>query len=1070
MSEKITLIELDVSVEALLKNGAKAQAELEKLKEEANLLKKSIKEGGVTTKTYADELALLETQGKKNTQQYKELEVTSSNFSKSQDESRQKLELVTNAISNQKKEHRANQNAITDFNKIVEKELGIITETDGSINQLNRALANNKNVYKNLTKEQQENEAIGGKLIKTIAEQNSEHKKSQSVLSQRTKTVQTAAEKEELLNSVLDKEVNSITEARKQTKILTQIRNDANANTKEGAELIEKINSQLNRNTDFVKDQADAYLKSKINIGNYKESILEAFEEIDANKKVLENEIETLEQLRKETTKGSAEWIFYGEKIKENEKQMETLTGSMRTMNDEASASSSLTQLLSGDFKGLAESSKKAGGGMKLFKSGVKGATTSMKSLTKSTLSFLLTPIGIVLALVVGAFLLVKNAMNRSEESTQKITRVFSAFGGIANTVLKALEPLGVFLIDTIVKAFELAGKAADGAMNLISDGLALIGFDEASKSVDNFNKSMKQGAKDAQTLKDAEAKLQEQQRKSGIIQKQYEKQAEDQRKIRDNTALSMAKREEANKRLGISLQNQLKEEKAIAVLGVVVAKKRIELIGATKDAKDKLAEAELNVADIVERVSSQESEQLTNINSLRKEANDKEIARQQGLLELFIANQGIKARTLAEELELNKQVSKKKVEILKKELANKNITRSKFDAELQNIQNEQLKQQADIAVESAKIELDAYVLANQSKIDNDLFFSDESLRIEQERLQGIADQQTAFAKTQLDKGVINQTEYNEAINEVDETHRLAKEEAQTLRKEAQTEADVIDLENQRILDEEKFNTDFEIQTERLRIAYEAEKEAAKKNGADTTLITKKYTNAKAKIENEALQTKLTANGTAFGQIAGLLGKESALGKAAALAQAGINVAQGVTKAIAQGGFAGIATGAVVAASGLKSVQKIMTTPTKFEKGGSFMIGGKRHHSGGTKFVGDDGTAFEAEKDERLFILNREASAALGPLLSDINKEYGGVALSNQSTYLQSGGEVLRSATTSQNIKVDAGKGIDYDLLAMKIGEANMQLPKPIVQVAVEDINTGQGNYAEVVDGANLRA
>jgi hypothetical protein len=49
--------------------------------------------------------------------------------------------------------------------------------------------------------------------------------------------------------------------------------------------------------------------------------------------------------------------------------------------------------------------------------------------------------------------------------------------------------------------------------------------------------------------------------------------------------------------------------------------------------------------------------------------------------------------------------------------------------------------------------------------------------------------------------------------------------------------ADIINLENQRILDEENYTTDYALQTERERIRYEAELAAAN-NRADTTLIT----------------------------------------------------------------------------------------------------------------------------------------------------------------------------------------------------------------------------------------
>jgi spore germination cell wall hydrolase CwlJ-like protein len=70
---------------------------------------------------------------------------------------------------------------------------------------------------------------------------------------------------------------------------------------------------------------------------------------------------------------------------------------------------------------------------------------------------------------------------------------------------------------------------------------------------------------------------------------------------------------------------------------------------------------------------------------------------------------------------------------------------------------------------------------------------------------------------------------------------------AQLVRDEAKKGADIINLENQRILDEENYTTDYALQTERERIRYEAELAAANKSGADTTLITAKHALAKEK-------------------------------------------------------------------------------------------------------------------------------------------------------------------------------------------------------------------------------
>lgn len=154
--------------------------------------------------------------------------------------------------------------------------------------------------------------------------------------------------------------------------------------------------------------------------------------------------------------------------------------------------------------------------------------------------------------------------------------------------------------------------------------------------------------------------------------------------------------------------------------------------------------------------------------------------------MDLFIAQQGIKAKTLQEELAIEEQVSKKKVDILKAELNNKKITKTQFDAAIQEEENNLAGKRAEIAVDNATRELQAYIRNNQSKLDNDKFFSDESLRIETERLDGIKKQQKINADAQLEAGTITRQEYNAAIDAIDEENRLAKLEVKTERDEAE--------------------------------------------------------------------------------------------------------------------------------------------------------------------------------------------------------------------------------------------------------------------------------------------
>jgi hypothetical protein len=95
--------------------------------------------------------------------------------------------------------------------------------------------------------------------------------------------------------------------------------------------------------------------------------------------------------------------------------------------------------------------------------------------------------------------------------------------------------------------------------------------------------------------------------------------------------------------------------------------------------------------------------------------------------------------------------------------------------------------------------------------------------------------------------------------------------------------ADIINLENQRILDEENYTTDYALQTERERIRYEAELAAANKSGADTTLQMPKRISQR-KIEENLQASKVAALGASLGIVSDILGKESA-GKAPVTSQ-----------------------------------------------------------------------------------------------------------------------------------------------------------------------------------------
>lgn len=160
------------------------------------------------------------------------------------------------------------------------------------------------------------------------------------------------------------------------------------------------------------------------------------------------------------------------------------------------------------------------------------------------------------------------------------------------------------------------------------------------------------------------------------------------------------------------------------------------------------------------------------------------------------------------------------------------------------------------------------------------------------------------------------------------------------------------------------------------------------------------------------------------------------------------SVAGGVFSIVAQ-----VATGiATVVANIAKATQIIAgigeAQPPElqtFEDGGEVVtVGGKRHRDGGTKFVGSDGTRFEAEQGEKIFVMKRTAAANIGRL-SAFNQLYGGNAWDNNMTrYAEDGGLVFDGGMTTRSMSQPD--------LAAQIQQAVANMPAPVV--SVKEINT----------------
>lgn len=867
----------------------------------------------------------------------------------------------------------------------------------------------------------------------------------------------------EEVNKDLEKSIStenkSTQELRDSRSRLNQISKNIKGDTQEEKELRDKLNKAIDDQTNALRGQSSEFNSSKDQIGEYKQNIIAAFEEMEKNKQGLIEQKGALEELRNEQEKGSDAWNFYNTQINNTQNNINILVADMGELNDEMEQTDIAGKLLSGDFKGIAEAAKESGGASGVMKQGLKGVANGFLQTTKAALGFIATPIGAVLAALVLAFLLIKNAMDRNEESMNKIRKAFSAFGGITKGLLKLLEPLGKFLIDGLVKGFELVEKGIFKAMEGIAAGLDFLGFDDAAKELRGFTSQVAETVKKTKELTEAEIELEKAQRLAEKTQLDFQKRAEKLRQARDDESKTIKDRIKANEELGAVLKEQLNEELKIAQKALEVSKLRIQTDGETKEALEEQAEALTKIAEIEERITGQASEQLTNRVALQKEGaeklkelQEKAIDRQQQELDLFIAQQGVRAKTLEEELEIQKRVSEKAIEIKKAELEAKKISELEYNAAVIEIRNELLQAQADLTVANAQRELEEFNRLNQSKIDGEKFLSEQLFNEERARLERLAEQRREFEALRLEEGVISQTEYNEAINLINEENRIANEELEAERKAAREEQEAIDLENKMIAAQEQFDNEFAIRQQQLEQSRQLEVQEAEKTGASIDLINKKYAAFDKTLQKDLTEFKNQQNAQILSGIKGLFNEGSTLGKAFAIAEITTNTIQNASKAFTQAAVfasnpftAPLAVnaniqGGIIIATGAAQAAKV--AGVRFAQGG--ILQGASHANGGipTEFG-------ELEGGEA--VINKRSTAMFAPLLSRINEAGGGVKFAR--------GGVLGAQNVPQ-------ESFDYDLFAERVAEANSSLPSPVV--SVEEIAEVSNNVSVLETDSEL--
>jgi len=954
-----------------------------------------------------------------------------------------------------------------------------IAELDLDINALIRSTSDVKKAIDDIKKQQKELAAQGETSSNQFVQNAADLKTLQSAYNSNLKAIQEStqatadqANRSQLLAIALNTEATSIKEARDQNSLLNKLRNEANATTEEGQKEIAALNKKLDENNEFIKANADAYLQQKINIGNYKDSIIEAFDELAKNRKELEQQKESLEELKKEQEKGSKEWNYYNTQLNQVNQQIIIVENSMSGLNNEATASATISKLLSGNFSELAKDAKELGGAGNLVSSTLKGVVSGIWATVKASLAFIATPIGAILAAIAVVVGLLYSAFKSFTPLVDKVEQAFAALSAVMSVIKNTIIAV-VTGTKSLGEAFSSLGgdmaEAAQAAANLKKAQQDLADAMEAQEIA-----SAKARAEINRLTIQAKDRTKSEEERLALLKK-----AEELEKGDFERRAELAKQAIDNAKEDLRINAQLSaEELKLLDTNYERAKEIAEAktgnvddyFEAYKDAVLKQAEIDNEATSNIEKninrqnklIEDAEAKRQKAIEDAQRKAEEAEARRQKILedtatkaqleLDLFLASQGIKAKSVGDELSLASQVYQKKLEINQKEFeASEKTANDKLLLQVKNNDalNELLLAQQNVVVANAENELKLFIDNNKSKLDANKFLTDEMVAEEKRRNELILQEQLEFEALKLEQGTITTEAYNQRINELNEANRLTNDELDNERKLAKQEQDIVDWENQMAINEMLFGKTLDARLMQLEKEKQAEIKNAEKTGADLTMINAKYALIEKKMRADLEATKLATTADALSQAKGLFKEHTAAYKVLAIAEATINTYKAASMALSTYAYPiGGIFAALAIAQGLMQVSQI--AGVKFEKGGIQEVGGKRHSQGGTKFYGEDGTMFEAEAGEGIGVLNRSAFASF----MDFNNRFGsGVST---PTFMQGGGVITQAVKTNS---------VDTNALAQVTIDAVRNMPNPIV--AVEDINRGQNNYAEVVNGAD---
>jgi hypothetical protein len=612
---------------------------------------------------------------------------------------------------------------------------------------------------------------------------------------------------------------------------------------------------------------------------------------------------------------------------------------------------------------------------------------------------------------------------------------------------------------DLVNKAKEM-GKAASDAKGKFSE----LGG-EMKNIAGNIKATMDEALKRGQRIEEINQKLSASE--ADFIQQTAElKQLfKEQNMIAEDTTKTFKEREEAAKK-SIEIQKQINK---LAEDRNGLEQELLNLKFASNDTSDadraelakKKAELAEQAAARIEAITTQNNK----VNTIRKAANDQANAQakeaadkarahleeqlkwQKEAVEEYVKTNSAVAKSLQERLAIEKKGMKDRLDILEIEKTKGLIKQREYEKEKKEIGREFLKTKVELSIEAVKKEAEQYETLNAMKFATELALQDavyqkkvEALEKEKQLKQEAHDwdykaeeeHQERLQELKLDFDGKKREIETQTANEDAEKRKAQRDEDNAMRD--------LDFQERLLVMQEQNASKFDIEQEQIRQNYEKEKGeldellsskqiSQEEYNKKSVILTKKKTQDELKLEKAKEEAKLSLAQSVFGGLKSLAGEQSALGKAAAIAEATINTYLGVSKAISQGLPMGAVMAAITLATGMMNVAKIASTDVKYEKGG--LLKGNSHSEGGIPFTVAGRGGFEAEGGE--YIVNKRATAMYFPVLEAIHRSAG---YGNYNPVYMAAGGVIKQVPIQSEIKE---LKFDFEQMMNVIREGAMQ-------------------------------